>query len=57
VVKSHGAADATGVAAAVILAHNLAVSGFSDKLAKRVASLDGQAHHNQDTDRKPGSLT
>jgi glycerol-3-phosphate acyltransferase PlsX len=57
VVKSHGAADATGVAAAVILAHNLAVSGFSDKLAKRVASLDGQAHHNKDTDRKPGSLT
>ena len=38
VVKSHGAADATGVSAAVKLAFQLAQSGFSDKLAARVAS-------------------
>jgi len=38
VVKSHGGADATGVAAAVGLAYKLAQSGFSAKLAARVAS-------------------
>ncbi|EAR50875.1 fatty acid/phospholipid synthesis protein [Oceanicola granulosus HTCC2516] len=38
VVKSHGSADALGVAAAVHLAYRLAISGFSDKLAARVAS-------------------
>ncbi|WP_373635467.1 phosphate acyltransferase PlsX [Yoonia sp. SS1-5] len=38
VIKSHGSADATGVAAALHLAHRLAQSGFSDKLAARVAS-------------------
>ncbi|MEB8386206.1 phosphate acyltransferase PlsX [Rhodobacteraceae bacterium KMM 6894] len=38
VVKSHGAADATGVSAAVKLAFELAQSGFSEKLAARVAS-------------------
>ncbi|MEO0773089.1 MAG: phosphate acyltransferase PlsX [Pseudomonadota bacterium] len=38
VVKSHGAADATGVSAAVKLAFQLAQSGFSQKLAARVAS-------------------
>jgi glycerol-3-phosphate acyltransferase PlsX len=38
VVKSHGSADATGVAAAVKLAHDLAGSGFLDRLAARVAS-------------------
>lgn len=38
VIKSHGAADATGVAAAVSLAAKLARSGFADKLAARVAS-------------------
>ncbi len=37
VVKSHGAADATGVAAAVGLACRLARSGFADRLAARVA--------------------
>ncbi|KAA9005680.1 phosphate acyltransferase PlsX [Histidinibacterium aquaticum] len=39
VVKSHGSADATGVAAALKLAYRLAKSGFSDKLAARVASV------------------
>ncbi|MXU65500.1 phosphate acyltransferase PlsX [Oceanomicrobium pacificus] len=38
VVKSHGGADATGVSAAIKLAFRLAQSGFSDKLAARVAS-------------------
>ncbi|MDC0737336.1 phosphate acyltransferase PlsX [Cognatishimia sp. SS12] len=38
VVKSHGSADATGVAAAVKLAFTLSQSGFSEKLAARVAS-------------------
>lgn len=38
VVKSHGSADATGVSAAVKLAFRLAESGFSEKLAARVAS-------------------
>jgi glycerol-3-phosphate acyltransferase PlsX len=38
VIKSHGAADATGVAAAIQLAVQLARLGFSEKLAARVAS-------------------
>ena len=38
VVKSHGSADATGVAAAIRLASQLARSRFQDKLAARVAS-------------------
>jgi phosphate acyltransferase len=38
VVKSHGSADATGVAAAIRLAYQLAESGFQDRLAARVAS-------------------
>ena len=38
VVKSHGSSDATGVSAAVKLACTLSESGFSEKLAARVAS-------------------
>ena len=38
VVKSHGSADETGVAAALNLAYRLGQSGFSEKLAARVAS-------------------
>lgn len=38
VVKSHGSADGTGVAAAVKLAFRLASSGFQDRVAARVAS-------------------
>ncbi|WP_038148241.1 phosphate acyltransferase PlsX [Thioclava atlantica] len=38
VVKSHGAADATGFAAAIEMAARLAKSGFGAKLAARVAS-------------------
>lgn len=37
VVKSHGSADATGVAAAIDLAVRLARSGFAERLAARVA--------------------
>lgn len=52
VVKSHGGADATGVSAAVQLAIQLAESGFTEKLAARVASTaslaqsDGEAPEN-----------
>ncbi|ANB35270.1 phosphate acyltransferase PlsX [Rhodovulum sulfidophilum] len=38
VVKSHGASDATGVSAAVKLAFELAQSGFTERLAARVAA-------------------
>ncbi len=38
VIKSHGAADATGVSAAIKLAFQLSQSGFTDRLAARVAS-------------------
>jgi phosphate acyltransferase len=40
VVKSHGSADATGVAAAIRLAHDLAAQGFQDKLAQRLAEVE-----------------
>ena len=40
VVKSHGSADATGVSAALKLSYTLAKSGFSERLAARVASAD-----------------
>lgn len=39
VVKSHGSADATGIAAAVTLAFDLAQNDFNHKLAARVASV------------------
>lgn len=53
VVKSHGAADATGVSAAVKQAYQLAHSGFAEKLAARVASAsmlgqDSAATHSHD---------
>ena len=40
VVKSHGSADATGVAAAIGLAFQLAQVGFNERLAARVASAE-----------------
>ena len=43
VVKSHGAADATGVSAAVKLAFQLAQTGFTDRIAARVASAAERA--------------
>jgi glycerol-3-phosphate acyltransferase PlsX len=39
VIKSHGSADATGVSAAIKLAVQLAESGFTARLAARVASV------------------
>jgi glycerol-3-phosphate acyltransferase PlsX len=41
VVKSHGSADATGVAAAIDLAHRLARSGFQQGLAAQLALTTG----------------
>lgn len=38
IVKSHGSADATGMAAALKLAYQLTDSGYSERLAARVAS-------------------
>jgi phosphate acyltransferase len=46
VVKSHGAADETGVSAAIRLAHQLAQSGFQVRMAARLAEA-AQSH--QDT--------
>lgn len=43
VVKSHGSADATGVAAAIKLAHTLARNGFSERVAARVAAANPAA--------------
>jgi phosphate acyltransferase len=40
VVKSHGSADATGVSAAISLAHRLAQVRFIDRLTARVASAE-----------------
>lgn len=44
VVKSHGSADAIGVAAAIKLAADLARSGFTERLAARVASAAELSH-------------
>ena len=41
VVKSHGSADATGVSSALAMAYQLARSGFSARVAARVASAHG----------------
>ena len=46
VIKSHGSADATGVAAALTLAHRLATAGFAGRLAARVASAVALAQDN-----------
>ncbi|MGR3292142.1 MAG: phosphate acyltransferase PlsX, partial [Paracoccaceae bacterium] len=55
VIKSHGSADATGVAAAVNLALRLAESGFSERLAARVASAVGALPEPADNNIKIGS--
>ena len=44
VVKSHGSADATGVAAALKLAHQLGRANLPERLAARLASLDAAGH-------------
>jgi glycerol-3-phosphate acyltransferase PlsX len=58
VVKSHGSADATGVAAALKLAFDLAKSGFTERLAARVATAGrtGQPE-GRDVVSKDGELT
>ncbi len=43
VVKSHGSADSTGIAAAIKLAARLAASGFNDRLAARIAQAEHAA--------------
>ncbi len=43
VVKSHGSADSTGVAAAIKLAARLAASGFNKRLAARIADSEQAA--------------
>ncbi|MDG4648062.1 phosphate acyltransferase PlsX [Roseibacterium sp. SDUM158017] len=43
VVKSHGSADATGVAAAIKLAARLAATGFNQRLAARIAQAETAA--------------
>lgn len=57
VVKSHGAADATGVSAAVKLAFQLDRAGFSDKLAARVASAALRAQGGSPEDDGPEVTT
>lgn len=56
VVKSHGSADSTGVSAAVKLAFQLAQSGFSERLAARVASASASGQdsrkENPESDKK-----
>ncbi|APX88493.1 phosphate acyltransferase [Brevirhabdus pacifica] len=58
VVKSHGSADATGVEAAIKLAAALSKSGFSERVAARVASFNAarEGATADDADNKPGTL-
>jgi glycerol-3-phosphate acyltransferase PlsX len=51
VVKSHGGADANGIAAAIDLAYQLAKNGFTAKLAARVANGSGMGD-DEDNDKK-----
>lgn len=55
IVKSHGSADATGVAAAIRLAYQLAEAGFQDRLAARVAVTTGETGTSQGTARTDSS--
>ncbi|MFZ8959881.1 MAG: phosphate acyltransferase, partial [Paracoccaceae bacterium] len=43
VVKSHGSADGTGVAAAIKLAARLAAADFADQLTKQIAEAETAA--------------
>jgi glycerol-3-phosphate acyltransferase PlsX len=58
VVKSHGSADATGIAAAIGLAYQLAQVRFIERLAARVASAEraGQDTASKGTDADQGSV-
>ena len=54
VVKSHGSADATGVSAAIKLAFTLAKSGFTERLAARVATTASAAQSAMESDGRGG---
>ena len=56
IVKSHGAADATGVSAAIKLAFQLAQAGFSDRLAARVADAIEMRRALEREGHAPGAL-
>ena len=43
VVKSHGGADASGVASALMIAENLATHPFQDRIRETVAAVEAQA--------------
>jgi len=55
VVKSHGAADATGVAAALKLASELGRANLPERLAARLASLDAPGHSGPEIGQKYGT--
>lgn len=59
VVKSHGSADETGIQAALTLSYDLGKSGFSDRLAARVASAAALAQDigTDDNDRAEPSAS
>lgn len=57
VVKSHGSADETGVAAALVLSYDLGRSGFSERLAARVASAAALAQDAPDLGARDGDTT
>lgn len=52
VVKSHGSADGTGVSSAIKLAATLAQSGFTERLAARVASGATQRQDGENSEQK-----
>ncbi len=54
VVKSHGSADATGIAAALNLAFDLARHDFNHKLAARVASFSAPGQDGQTPEESAG---
>jgi len=56
VVKSHGSADETGVAAALVLSYDLGKSGFSERLAARVASAAALAQDAPQSGRADGDM-
>ena len=56
VVKSHGSADATGISAAVKLAFQLSQSGFSERLAARVASATSPLQDGRKIEAKSGNI-
>ncbi len=56
VVKSHGSADATGVAAAITLAYRLAQSGFQAGLAAQLAQTARTGQDDAQTTAKDGTF-